>query len=535
MSELDTPTHARAETKAFSLHSVSTIPAPRLASPAPSASLGYLQKIFSFPALLGSLLVGGTFAVARHFVVDPDLWWHIKVGESILATHHWPVTDPFSFTVFGQPWQAYEWLGDVALAGAWRFGGYRGLDALLIVLGSAIMLALYGLATLRAENCKAGFAAAAALFILASASFSLRPQMFGYLFLICTLVILERFRQGRPGSLWFLPVLMLLWVNAHGSWIIGLGTIFVYWMAGLVAFRVGNLEARAWTPTERRNISLSFLGCVCAVPFTPYGVRLAASPIEFAFSLPLNVSNIQEWRPMAFDLWGGKWFLALIIAFIAVQVAMRFTWRLEELTLFLAGIIAACIHLRFILVFVPFSAPILAVIFARWAPAYERRKDKFALNAVLIAIVTALVIGYFPSTAQLEARVAEHYPVAAVHYLQQHAVPEPMYNTYGYGGYLVWTRGPLHKVFIDGRADVYERGGLFADYLDIADIKPDALILLRNYGIQSCLVERDEPVATLLAASPDWRRIYSDNLSALFVRSPATRSSAITPDRLSPR
>jgi hypothetical protein len=524
MSESNLSTHARADTEAFPLSPGAAVDAPRTGSAAPSAAVGFLQKIFSFPAMLAGLLVGGTFAVGRRFVVDPDLWWHIKVGDAILTTHHWPVADPFSFTVSGQPWLAYEWLGDIALAGAWRLGGYRGLDALLIALGSAIVLALYAFATLRSGNSKAGFVASAALFILASASFSLRPQMLGYLFLILTLIVLERFRQGKPRGLWFLPVLMLLWVNAHGSWIIGLGTIWVYWMAGLVAFRAGDLEARAWTPAERRNISLAFLGCVAVLPFTPYGARLAASPIEFAFSLPLNVAHIQEWQPMAFNLWGGKWFLALFIGFVLLQVTMRFTWRLEELVLFIAGTLVACLHMRFLLVFVPFSAPIFAVIVARWAPPYDRPKDKFALNAVLMASIVAALIYYFPSTAQLEAKVAEQYPVAAVSYLDRHAVPVPMYNSYGYGGYLVWTRGPQHKVFIDGRGDVYERGGLFSDYLHIANIEPEALILLRHYGIQSCLVERDGALATLLSASPEWRRIYSDNLSALFVRTSATSS-----------
>ena len=468
--------------------------------------------------MLASLLVGATFFVGRRFVVDPDVWWHIKVGDAILATHRWPVSDPYSFTVSGQPWLAYEWLGEVALAGAWRFAGYRGLDALLIALGCAIMLALYALATLRAGNSKAGFVASAALLILASASFTLRPQMIGYLFLILTLIVLERFRQGKPRALWWLPVLMLLWVNTHGSWIIGLGAIFVYWMAGIVAFRAGDLEARAWTLAERRKLSFAFLGCLLVLPVTPYGVRLAASPFEFSFSLPLNVSHILEWRPMAFDLWGGKWFLALIVGFIVAQVTMRLRWRLEEFVLFLAGVILACIHIRFILVFVPFSAPIFAAILAPWVPRYERRKDKYVLNAILMAAVALAVIHYFPSDAQLEADVAQQFPAAAVSYLDRHPVLEPMYNTYGFGGYLVWTRAPQHKIFIDGRGDLYERGGLLADYLHIADVTPAALILLRQYGIQSCLIERDAALATLLSASPEWRRIYFDDLSVIFVR-----------------
>ena len=75
--------------------------------------------------MLGALLLGGVFWSLRMFVVDPDMWWHVKVGEGILATHHWPTMDPYSFTVAGQPWIAYEWLGEVLLAAANRLGGNK--------------------------------------------------------------------------------------------------------------------------------------------------------------------------------------------------------------------------------------------------------------------------------------------------------------------------------------------------------------------------------------------------------------------------
>ena len=165
--------------------------------------------LVSFPAMLGAMLVGASFVVVRAFNVDPDLWWHVKTGELILSTHKWATTDPYSYTSYGAPWMSCEWLGDVLLAAVYRLGGLRGLEALLIVLASAVMLALYGLATLRSGNSKAGFVAAAALLALANLSFSLRPQMLGYLFLILTLIALERFRQGKQRAVWLLPVLFL--------------------------------------------------------------------------------------------------------------------------------------------------------------------------------------------------------------------------------------------------------------------------------------------------------------------------------------
>ena len=76
-------------------------------------SISLLKRLLSFPTMLGAMLVGAVFITARSFQVDPDLWWHIKTGQNILATHHWPTTDPYSFTVSGTPWVAYEWLGEV--------------------------------------------------------------------------------------------------------------------------------------------------------------------------------------------------------------------------------------------------------------------------------------------------------------------------------------------------------------------------------------------------------------------------------------
>ena len=101
-------------------------------------SMSLVQRIFSFPAMLGALLVGGVATIARTFFVDPDVWWHIKSGQVILATHHWPTTDPYSYSVAGQHWIAFEWVGEVLLATMYRLGGMRGLEALLFILGSAI-------------------------------------------------------------------------------------------------------------------------------------------------------------------------------------------------------------------------------------------------------------------------------------------------------------------------------------------------------------------------------------------------------------
>jgi len=516
---LDLPANAPRETESFG-----KLSAPRFAS-----GSAILQRIFSFPAMLASLLVGAVFYLGREFIVDPDLWWHIKVGDTILTTHRWPTTDPYSFTVSGQPWIAHEWLGDVIWAAAYRVGDLKALDFLLIVLGSAIVLSIYALATLCSGKSKAGFASSTLLLLLTLASFSLRPQMLGYLFFVLTLIALESFRQGKSWAIWFVPVLTLLWVNVHASWIMGPLTVLVYWISGLLEFRSGSLEAKHWSSEQREKISFAFLLSVAMIPVNPYGVRMATVPFELALTTPLSTKYIAEYQGMPFNMAIGKVFLVFLLGFILMQVVTRYEWRLEELALVLLGTMMACLHVRFVLVFVPFFAPVLAKVLARWLPAYDQAKDKFALNAVLMACVVAAMVHYFPSRAELRGSVARHFPVAAVEFLQSHSIPDPMFNSWDFGGYLLWSRGTTHKVFFDGRSEVYEHGGVFNDYIHITRLRPGALAVLDGYGIRSCLVTPSEPLATMLAESPGWQRVYRDSVSALFVRTASGAEVVKTP------
>jgi hypothetical protein len=476
-----------------------------------------LRKVFSFPAMLATFLIGRVFYEARAFFVDPDLWWHIKVGQNIVDTHHWPTTDPFSFTVAGDPWIAYEWLGDVLIGSVARLGGLLGLEILLFVMASAVMLALYAYTALRSGNSKAGFVSSGVLCSLAFASFNLRPQMLGYLFLILTLTALERFRQGKQRSVWFLPALFLVWINTHGSWVIGLGVLLVFLASGLVEFRLGSIEAQRWSSADRIRLEVILLLSLAAIPLTPYGTRLAAYPFTVASSLPLNVGNILEWQPMPFNILGGKLFLALVLAFFVGQMLSPLRLRLWEAILFFGGIVMACLHVRFLLLFVPFAAPIFAVVLARWLPPYDRKKDHPVLNAVLMAVAIVAMVRYFPTRAVLDKIVAQSFPVRAVVYLRQHPVPGSMFNNYGYGGYLVGNL-PDQRVFIDGRGDLYEDAGVFGEYLELAQLKPAAFQVLRVHNIQSCLLDSKEPLAIVLGVHPDWEKRYTDGVSALFVR-----------------
>ncbi len=494
---------------------------------------GALRKVFSFPVLLGALLVAGVCAGiymnlqevptlppghTRVSIIEGDTWFHILVGEDLLKTHRWPTADSYSFTAYGNPSMAFEWLGQVGMAVVYHVGGLRALTASVVALAAILMLLVYYYAWLRSGNSKSAFVACALVLPLASPFFTLRPQLLGYIFLAITLICLEHFRQGGRKALWALPVVFVLWVNTHGSFVLGLVVLAVYWVGGLVDFEIGGLKAERWTEGERRQLALVFLLSLLGLTVTPYGTRVAGFTVHVILHAPLGMAHIVEYRPLGAA--GGllKFFLALLLLFILGQVVVRPSYRLEEMVLLLGTIYGACVHMRVLLFFVLVFTPLLAGLLARWVPPYNVAKDRYILNTVLMGLTVVALARFFPSRQEMERVVACAFPRGAVDYLRRHPVGQRMFNNDLWGAYLIRSLGHEHRIFIDGRSQLYEEAGVFGDYLRIIDVDRDTLHLLSKYGVDACLIERDAPLATLLAALPHWKRVYEDELSVVFVK-----------------
>jgi hypothetical protein len=489
-----------------------------ISTAAPAGSIRRLgRKVFCFPVLLGALLLAGVVVSLQFSLPDPDTWLHVAAGEDILATHRWPRTDTYSFTAYGTESIAFEWLGEALIATANRLGGLSGLMLLLVMGSWALMVFLYYYAALRGGNSKAAFVACAVLLPLVTGFCHLRPQLFGYMLLVVTLICLERFRQQRQKKLWILPLLLLLWVNLHGSFIFGLMAIALYWVAGLVGFKFGGIVAEPWTTAQRRHLLIILLFCFAVLPVTPYGARVVGYTFHVIRHASLGMANITEYQPLGSYSSLLKLFLAFLLPFVLAQVLFPTTYRLEEIALVVAGVYGACVHSRLLFFFGLVFAPVLALFLSRWIPRYEVAKDRYLVNAAVILLMAMGLFKALPSRKELQRQVTAQYPRRALDYLRAHPVPGAMLNDYGWGGYLIWV-APERKVFIDGRSQIYEDNGVYRDYLSVMSVEKNTLPLLRKYNIESCLVPANSPLATFLAALPDWERAYSDNLSSVLVR-----------------
>lgn len=472
------------------------------------------------------LLILEVWATLPLYIQDPDVWWHIAVGTRILRTHVWPTHDIYSFTAHGNPWIADEWMGEVLIALAAHSGAtLAGLAWLRVGLVASLMLSLYYYAYLRSRNFTAAFLACAFVYWLSYGFFTLRPQLLGYIYLLITLILLERFRLRLQKSLWLLPILFMFWVNTHGMFPLGLAAISVYYLCGLRNWQYGGLQTKKWTQKERLHLVTILLFSILALLLTPYGSRLATYPIYRSFYEPFTVSHIAEWQPINFtNAWSQLTLVVLLLFFLGCLI-VRPKWHLEEMLFLAFAFFGACIHRRMFMLFAIIFPPMLAAMLARWVPDLGLRKNRATLNAALIVLMAICMVKFFPSHKQLAQSIDQMYPAKAVRYLRRHPSPQPMFNEYLWGGYLIWSRGPQHQVFIDGRADLYEPSGVFADYIHMVRLAPQTLFLLRKYSIRSCLLKRKDPLGNLLAVLPNWHRVYEDKLCVIYVRKDGTSSA----------
>src|SRR5580700_4357397 len=165
--------------------------------------------------------------MAARSVTDPDVGWHLRSGQLIVQTHRVFHTDPYSFTRFGQTWVDHEWLSQVLMFSLYRLAGWGGLIAGF----GAVIAAAFMVVFLRCPGRPYVAGALVLLGAFASApSWGVRPQMLTLLLASVLLLILERSYQ-RPKLLWWTPVLMLLWVNLHAGFALGI-VLMVLFLVG---------------------------------------------------------------------------------------------------------------------------------------------------------------------------------------------------------------------------------------------------------------------------------------------------------------
>src|ERR1700693_4506698 len=307
-----------------------------------------------------AILALGLICMAARGVADPDVWWHLRTGQLMIQNHSLFHTDPYSFTRFGQPWVNHEWFSQILIFGLYRIAGFSGL----IVGFAGVIAATLLLVFVRCPG-RPYLAALMTLWgaVASAPTWGVRPQMFSLLLASIFLVLLEASGK-RPSLLWWTAPLMLLWVNLHAGYPIGLAFLPMFLLGE--ALEAG-VRPGQWPQSLARlkRLALALAVCLLLVPLNPNGLRIYSYPFETLRSAAMH-RFIQEWFSPDFH---DPTYLPLLLMLLALIAALALSPRcprLRSLVLLLATIPAALRSIRHIPILALVIVPVLAELAQPW-------------------------------------------------------------------------------------------------------------------------------------------------------------------------
>jgi hypothetical protein len=478
------------------------------------------------------ILTLGLFTMAARSVTDPDVWWHLRTGQLMVQTHSVFHADPYSFTRFGQRWVDHEWLSQILIFGLYRLAGFGGLIVTFAaVIASAFLVVFY-----RSPGRPYVAGVITLLGAFASApSWGVRPQMLTLLLASVLLLILERSSQ-RLSLLWWSPLLMLLWVNLHAGYALGIALMTLFLMGDALDAALGFKNGRP-IAARLQALTVAIVGCIAVVPLNPYGTAMFAYPLETLRSRTMQ-SYIGEWHSPDFHQFMYLPALVMFLATIALPTLSPRRLRPREVMLLTVTGFMALRSVRHIPIYALVAVPILsASCFACFQELSCTRRlgakrpvttvTKAFLNALLLAgFLTFMIVRVRYVVGHQGDNEAKEFPSSAASFIASTRPPTPLLNHYNWGGYFIWKLYPEYPVYIDGRADLY--GDAFMDDLAATYyLKGDTWRrLFEKWSIQTVALPPDAPLVTALQQLPDWKTIYSDKLAVVLTRA----RSGLNPD-----
>lgn len=452
------------------------------------------------------------------------MWWHLRSGEEIVTQGQILLKDIFSYTRFGADRVNAYWMAASFLYLIFDFGSYFALAGFVALIGvatfSIIARQMRGPAFMRAS-----------LIILAAITaapiWSPRPQLFSFFFLAILDYWLSVLKKDEKARFWLLVPFFALWANLHGGYIWGILLL----IAHLIGEVFNKWLGRECLPAKtRKNLSLYTIFALFAVLINPNGIELWLLPFR-----TLGVSpGIQEWLSPDFHQISFQpmlWMLFLFI-FALANTAKKLNFR--DLFKVMGFTYMTFISQRNIAPYAIILLPVLSRQFSFFwdeeiAPRVFQLGARFSTNSQpkqLPLKLTHLINGFLVSLIVIAAlgnlyiltrptTVDENYPVHAVEWIKENQPEGALFNSYNWGGYLIWNLRE-YPVFIDGRADLYGEE-LIGQWKQVAIGGEVAQQILNEWDVHLILLEPSWAVVDELSQY-GWELLYEDEMSVVYGR-----------------
>jgi hypothetical protein len=482
-------------------------------------------------ALLVAVVLGLAGLVQIAPVGDNDVWWLLKAGEHMVTTRTFPTTDPYSWTAQGAPWLNHTWGFELLLYTAFAAGGVSGLIALQAVFA----VATFGVMAWTLGRDRVPLPWALGLLGLAALAtrgfWAPRPQIVTYLGLAVLWAIVWEYREGRADRLGWIPVLTVVWVNLHGGFLVGLAVLGLATVGQIVDGLFDRGEGVPPLPRAGRMAAVWGLALGAAL-LNPFHVRALAFPLEVSADRAAK-DFIVEWSSPAFQHMELRMFESLLLLLLAGWAVVGRRARLADVALVVASVYLALDATRniplFFILLTPLAGRLLTDL-GRMARRWARElgglgQPRVWATAALAALVAAAWVrplpGQLAPTLIPRAGIASVFPTGAVEFLRKNPLPGPLFNDYGWGGYLIFHLYPQYRVFMDGRIAVFSRE-VREDFVSINNAQAGWQEALDRRRIGLVLIRNGTALASLLREARDWEVAYQDQQAIVFRRRPGS-------------
>jgi hypothetical protein len=485
---------------------------PTLTRPADTQAQGkpVVDTLFLLIALSVLTLVTTRYSL----VMDPDIWWHLRTGRWILANKTVPTSDIFSWHTSGQSWIAYTWLFDVLVSRIFDSWGLRGMLVLITAAGFAYT-AWLTVFLARFTNLRRAMILSFSAYLAMMPLKSPRPWLFTILFFTAELTLLWVARE-RNRPVWLLPIvpLFVLWANMHIQFVYGLGLIGLFALESLLPAAIRRkLSIEPPPPLPGGRVWLLLLASTLATLLNPYGWNLYRVVWQYATqTAPLAL--VEEMQAMPFRSI-SNWIVLLLIC-----LAIYVLGGLRRRNVLLISLLAVSCYFGFRSqrdTWFPVTVAVLALAsgFRTSAPSFTRSRCIYPIAVPVSLAITLLLLVQDSrlSAKALRKEVELHFPEKASAYIASHRLPGPLFNSYTWGGYLIW-RLPDMPVSIDGRANLYEESLAMS-----TNTLRGGESWSRDPQLQKArtiLLEKDGALTSILRVDPAFHLVYEDETAVVF-------------------
>jgi len=465
--------------------------------------------------------VGTECFVTKLAIIDPDVWWHVSVGSWIVHHRSFPQTGLFSRTAADHPWRAYSWGYEVLISRAYEWFGFLGIGVFGTALTVAVALTVFW--SLHRLAGQFWIAWMLSVIVYSAFLFNIAPRpvfLTAVLFTITLTLLFEAQQSGEVRQLFWLPLIFLFWANCHIQFFYGIATVGMFVGINLlqrVAMFLHGYPDFLLKPTlPLRPLFALLAACLLASCIGPYSFHLYQVVFGYATS-KIIYEKITEFQALSFKFINQ--YIELMLPAAAFFV-VGWQKRVDpfKLALLILGSIFAFRTWRdawFICI------PAAAVI-ADFRPPKGKRDESIralewggiAAAGVLLLLLAVRNTDFNPRG--LDRTISEKFPVSAVNFLRRNPVGGPLYNSFDWGGFLIFYM-PEYPVSIDGRTDLYG-DAMNEQYFATQEAEPSYATdpYLNEAGV--VIFQNKFRLAHVLLTDRRFRVVYNDDLAIVLAR-----------------